>query len=100
MNHLKILIFNDYAYIEGGAGKVAIESAIKLAEKGHEVIFFSAVGPVSDLLSNSSISKVICLNQKDILTNPSKLKSIFSGIYNKKAVDRLKNLLSGWKPDP
>ena len=96
---MKILILNDYSFIEGGAGKVAIKSAVGLAEKGHEVIFFSAVGPVSDLLSNSSISKVICLNQKDILTNPSKLKSIFSGIYNKKAVDRLKNLLSEWKPD-
>ena len=56
---MKILVFNDYAYVEGGAGKVAIESAKKLAERGHEVIFFSAVGPISKELSESKIAMLL-----------------------------------------
>jgi len=99
MNHLKILVFNDYAYIEGGAGKVAIESVKKLAEKGHEVIFFSAVGPVSKELSESKIKKIICLGQRDLLNSSNKLDSIISGINNSQAVKKLKELLSEWKPD-
>ncbi len=99
MNHLKILIFNDYAHIEGGAGKVAIESAIRLAEKGHEVIFFSAVGPISKELSESKIKKIICLGQSDLLNSSNKLSSMISGINNSQAVKKLKELLSEWKPD-
>lgn len=99
MNYLKILIFNDYAHIEGGAGKVAIESARKLAENGHEVIFFSAVGPISRELSESPIKEVICLDQKDLLNSSNKLSSIISGIYNFSAVKKLKMLLSEWQPD-
>lgn len=99
MNHLKILIFNDYAHVEGGAGKVAIKSAINLAEKGHEVIFFSAVGPISQELLNSKIKKIICLDHSDLLNSSNKLSSIISGIYNFRAVKKLKELLSEWKPD-
>lgn len=96
---LKILIFNDYAHVEGGAGKVAIESAIKLAEDGHEVIFFSAVGPVSKELSESKIKKIICLDQSDLLNSSNKLSSVISGINNSQAIKKLKELLSGWQPD-
>jgi len=99
VNLLKILIFNDYAYIEGGAGKIAVESAKKLAEEGNEIIFFSAVGPISKQLSRSSIKEIICLGQKDLINSSNKLSSIISGIYNFSAVKRLKMLLSEWQPD-
>lgn len=99
MNLLRILVFNDYAYVEGGAGKVAIESAKKLAEKGHEVIFFSAVGPVSKELSESKIKKIICLGQSDLLNSSNKLSTVISGINNSQAVKKLKELLSQWQPD-
>lgn len=96
---MKILVFNDYAYVEGGAGKVAIESAKKLAEKGHEVIFFSAVGPICKELLESKIKKIICLGQRDLLNSSNKLGSIISGINNSQAVKKFKELLSEWKPD-
>jgi glycosyltransferase involved in cell wall biosynthesis len=99
MNYLKILIFNDYAHIEGGAGKVAIESAIKLAEQGHEVVFFSAVGPVSPELTGGALKKIICLNQNDILTGKNRLFSMFSAVYNWQAAKSLKKLFSEWIPD-
>ncbi len=96
---MKILILNDYAYIEGGAGKIAIESAFALLKAGHEVTFFSAVGPVSEIFENAKSIKVICLNQPDILSNPSKFDAIIKGIVNRKACSELENLVDKWKPD-
>jgi glycosyltransferase involved in cell wall biosynthesis len=96
---LKILILSDYAYVEGGTGKVAISGAIKLAELGHEVVYFSAVGPITGELKKSKIKKIICIGQKDILYNPNKIDAILSGTYNWRAVKGLKVLLRKWKPD-
>ena len=96
---LKILILSDYGYIEGGTGKVAITSALRLAEIGHEVVYFSAVGPVSEDLLNSKVKNIICIGQKDILFNPNKIDAILSGTYNWRAVRRLKKLFKEWIPD-
>jgi len=96
---LKILVLSDYSFTKGGAERVAITTAIGLAERGHEVVFFSAAGPVSDELADAGLKKVICLGQKDILDNPSRVNAMFAGIYNRKAVKELKILLKKWKPD-
>jgi len=96
---IKILILSDYAFTKGGAERVAISSAIGLSQKGHEVVFFFAVGPISDELTEAGLKEVICLNQKDILDSPNKFIAMLSGIYNWKAVRELKKLLSCWIPD-
>jgi len=98
-NRLKILVLSDYAFIKGGAEKVAILSSIGLADRGHEVVFFSAVGPADPDLAESKIKKTIVLGQKDILDDPDRLKAMFSGIYNSEAIGGLRELLSGWRPD-
>jgi glycosyltransferase involved in cell wall biosynthesis len=99
MEKLKILILSDYAYIKGGAEKVAIITATGFAEKGYEVKYFSAVGPVCKQLKDSKVKEVICLGQKDILDNPNKIQAMFSGIYNREAAKRLKMLFKSWIPD-
>ncbi|MCD4670148.1 MAG: glycosyltransferase [Actinomycetia bacterium] len=99
MKKLKILVLSDYSFVKGGAEQVAIASAIGLSKKNHEVIFFSAVGPVSEELKSSGLKEVICLDQSDILDNPSRIKAMISGIYNFSAVKELKRLLLRWKPD-
>lgn len=99
MKKLKILILSDYAFTKGGAERVAISSAKGLSQKGHEVVFFSAAGPIDDELSKAGLKEVICLNQKDILDNPNKFIAMISGIYNWRAVRRLKKLFSYWVPD-
>lgn len=99
MMKLKILILSDYAFPRGGAERVAISSAVGLSEKGHEVVYFSAVGPVDKELREAGIKKIICLDQKDILDNPHKFKAVFSGICNRKAIRSLKELLPEWRPD-
>jgi glycosyltransferase involved in cell wall biosynthesis len=96
---IKILILSDYAFTKGGAERVAISSAIGLSQEGHEVVFFSAVGPIDDELLEVGLKEVICLNQSDILDNPNKFDAILSGVYNWRAVRRLKKLFSCWVPD-
>ena len=99
MKKLKILVLSDYAFTKGGAEKVAILSACGLVDRGNEVVFFSAVGPIDKDLKNKQFKEIICLNQKDILDEPNKLKSVFFGTYNFNAVRNLKQLFSRWQPD-
>lgn len=87
-----ILIIHEYGSINGGASKVAIQSAIALAKEGFRVTYFCACSPVDDELK-ANIDKVICLNQHDILTNPSRLKAIIQGIWNKEAIIKLESCL-------
>jgi glycosyltransferase involved in cell wall biosynthesis len=90
---MRIIILNDYAYINGGAGKIAIDTAIILAKKGYDTTLFTAVGPVEDFLKNIPNLNVICLNQYDILNDPYRLRAIVNGIWNLKARKAFKNLL-------
>jgi glycosyltransferase involved in cell wall biosynthesis len=99
MDKIKILVLSDYAFVKGGAEKVSIISAIGLASRGHEVVFFSAVGPVDKSLKDSKIKEIICLGQYDILDNPNKLQAMISGINNNAANKNLKKLFERWKPD-
>lgn len=79
-----IIIVNDFAYVNGGAEKVAIQSAIELSKSGKNVFFFSAVGPICEELTKSSV-EVICLNEKDILRDKNRIRAIINGLWNFKA---------------
>ena len=87
-----IVVVNDYSYINGGASKVAITSAVELSKVGFNVYLFSAVLPISEELNNSKV-KVISINQYDILNNPNRLSAFFQGIWNKKAEEEISKLL-------
>ncbi len=87
-----IVVVNDYSYINGGASKVAITSAVELSKVGFNVCLFSAVLPISEELNNSKV-KVISINQYDILNNPNRLSAFFQGIWNKKAEEEISKLL-------
>lgn len=76
-----VIILNDFAFINGGAEKVAIQSAIELAKVGKKVYFFSAVGPICEELKNSKV-EVICLNEKDILRDKNRIRAIINGLWN------------------
>lgn len=89
---LNIVILNDFAYINGGAAKVAIDEAIELANQGHNVFFFSAVGPVcTELLESKVVTQ--CLNQGELIRNSNKIKAFMQGLWNFKAYSELKSLL-------
>ena len=95
---LKVIIVNDFAYVNGGASQVAVTVAKLLAKNGHDVVFFAAVGPIGEELKGAQKLSVVCLNQKDILRDPNRLRAIFQGIWNFRAAKAFSSLLSDCSP--
>lgn len=93
-----IIIVNDFGFINGGAGKIAISTALSLAENGYKVIFFCAVGPIGKELIHPNI-QVICTNQLDILHDSNKIRAIIQGVWNVKAQNLFKEILKSNKPE-
>lgn len=89
-----IIIVYDYAFINGGAAQVAIQSAISLAKVGFKVHYFSAVGPICDELLTSDVD-VFCSNIQDI-NNEKKIKAIKDGIWNNKVKNDFANYISSF----
>ena len=87
-----VIIVCDYGYIEGGAARIAHETAMALHNEGYNVIFFCAVGPVSQQLKDSGVN-VVCLDQDDILHEKSRVKGILRGISNKQAKSEFSKIL-------
>lgn len=87
-----VIILCDVATANGGASKVAIQSAVGLSELGLNVTLFSSVGPVDPLLQKSRV-QVVCLGQKDILSEKNRLKAVIQGVWNHRAYSCLRELL-------
>lgn len=90
---LTIVVCSDFGSINGGQAKVAIESAVGLKKQGHRVIFFAATGPVEKALIDAEV-EVHCLDQYDLLSNPSRLSAAVQGIWNADAKAKLGVLLA------
>ena len=90
---MNVIVVNDFAFVNGGAGKVAIETAKILAGMNNNVVLFTAVGPIDNKLLPIKNLRVICLNQQDILHEKNKLRAMFQGIWNMKAKNAFKELL-------
>lgn len=87
-----VVIVNDWATVDGGAAAVAIQSAIKLAEK-YKVYFFSAVGPVDSCLIDCENLVSICLNKPDILHDTNRFRAITKGLWDKDTYRAFEKLL-------
>lgn len=94
-NLKNIIVVYDYAYINGGAAKVAIQGAVGLSKKYH-VCYFATVGPTCDELVKSNV-EVKCLNINDI-NSGSRIKALINGIWNIKAQREFKTLLAQYDP--
>lgn len=95
---MTIIIVNDHSYVVGGAGKVAIDTAISLAKAGYNIILFTAVGPSDNRLENVQNLKVVCLGQQDILTDTNRFRAVLYGIWNFKAANEFRKLLFSLNP--
>lgn len=93
----KVVVVGDYGYVDGGATKIAQDTAIYLKNAGLDVIYFCCVAPISDELTNCGI-KVVCLNQSDIANEKNRVKGVLRGLNNKKAYRAFKELLSSLNP--
>lgn len=85
-----VVIVNDFNYVQGGASKVAKDTAKLLKNKGINVIFFSAVNKNEEKIDGITY---ISTNQNEALKEKNKLKGIVNGIYNFKAKIMFKKLL-------
>ena len=98
----KIIIVYDFAYVNGGAAKVAITEAVALADRGYDVTFFAGVGPVDEKLENAGV-KVVCMEQtelKDQLNGlKGKLKGAVQGLWNNDAKNKFAELLGSYSPE-
>lgn len=97
---LHVLIVLDHAHVNGGQAKVALDSAVGLAQRGHIVTIFAAVAPVDPRLAEAGI-RVVCLDQPDIVSAGSKTAFLRQVIWNSGAARRLRDHLAlpGNMPD-
>lgn len=93
-----VIIICDVSSFNGGAAKVALQTAIGLSELGLNVLLFSAVGPVDAQLQRSNV-KVCCLGQKDILSDENRVRAMTQGIWNGKAYSQFRKLLKQYSPE-
>lgn len=98
MSKPQIVILSDYGHINGGAVKVALSSAIALAQCGYEVTVFCAVGPLDASLKHPNL-RVICTGQQEIRSNPRRIRAALQGFWNRDAVKALSSLLDELDPD-
>lgn len=95
---MHIVIILDHAYINGGQAKVALDSALGLRARGHQVTLFAAVGPVDPRLLEAGVD-VICLNQADVHSAASKLNFAVQAFWNQSAAKALATCLANCPPD-
>ena len=74
-----VIVINDFNYVQGGASKVAIDTAKALKNNGINVIFFSAVNKEEAQIEGITY---VSTNQCEALKEKNKLKGIINGIYN------------------
>ncbi|WNK21199.1 glycosyltransferase family 4 protein [Halomonas piscis] len=91
---INVVIINDFAHVQGGAAKVAIESAIGLAEAGHRVFFIYGDGPASEALFHPNI-QLIDLEEQELLNNPSRFLAAREGLWNRRVASRVAEVLRG-----
>lgn len=94
-----IIIVNDFDYVQGGASKVAIQTANMLVKLKNDinVYFFSAVHSEESTLAKEVIK--ICTNQTESMKNKNKIQGIIDGLYNFKSKKKLKELLKNLNND-
>lgn len=96
MNVKTVVIVNDFNYTQGGASKVAIDTARILKEENIKVIFFSAVNKDNEKIDGI---EYVSTNQNEALKEKNKIKGALNGIYNFKVKKEFKKLLKSLDKD-
>ena len=94
---MRIVLVVDFASVNGGLAKVAIESAKGLARRGHRVDYFAAVGPVDPSLLDAGVT-VTVLDQLDVSSTGSLMRFGLQWLWNAPALKALRALLETCDP--
>ncbi len=89
-----VVIVCDYAYVEGGAAAIAIDTALKLAQHGYSVYFFAGSGTPDERLLNSKNIRFVSAEQDDILHDKNRIRAMMKGIWNFRTARAFRDLLS------
>ena len=93
-----VVIINDNARITGGADKIALNSALELARRGHAVYFLTAVGPIAPELTGMPNLHIVCTDQHEILHDPNRLRAATQGLWNFRSARIAAELLEKLSP--
>ncbi|MEQ9058421.1 MAG: glycosyltransferase family 4 protein [Gammaproteobacteria bacterium] len=88
---------SDFANVNGGQAKVAVDTARLLANSGKNVIFFAACGEPDKALDHPLI-KIRSLNQADILSDDNRARAIIRGLWNAEAARELRRICGELSP--
>ena len=94
---MKVIIVTDYAFVNGGAAKVALDSAVGLSGLVEKVHVFAAVGEPDTNLRDIENLEVTSLGQKKVTEVPLK-QSFLGGLWNQEATARMVELLEEFDP--
>ncbi|MCR9294624.1 MAG: glycosyltransferase [bacterium] len=92
-----IVTINDFGSVNGGVSQVCISAAIGLRRLGLESYYFCGSAPVDGRLEEEQV-QTICLGLPSILENPSRIDAAVHGIWNRRAMLALQDLLRGLDP--
>lgn len=95
---MNVVVLNDAAGIRGGGDRVAIDSAIGLAARGHEVTFFSAFGPTAPALENVPNLSLYTLGTGWLREQQLSLRAAGRGLWNFSAAGELRKRLRDLDP--
>jgi hypothetical protein len=94
---MRVIVLNDYGYVNGGASQVAISSLNRLAESGLDVRFITSVGPVDSSINRKLVS-VVNFGFRDLLGNPSRVQASLRGIWDSRCAKNLQESLQDCDP--
>jgi len=84
---------SDFAHVNGGAAQVAIQSAVGLNQRGINVVFAYAAGPVDERLTSAGITAVR-LPFDEVWTKTNPVSAALQGIWNSAAASLFKDILA------
>ena len=79
-----VVIANDHGHVNGGAAKVAIESALWLKDRGLGVSFVAGSGPLDPRLADAGV-ECVAISPYDVHTDPDRRKAMQNGLWNRDA---------------
>ena len=79
-----VVVVNDHGHINGGAAKVAIESALWLKGRGLGVSFVAGSGPMDPRLAEAGV-ECVTVAPHDVLTDPDRRRALRNGLWNREA---------------
>jgi glycosyltransferase involved in cell wall biosynthesis len=93
-----VVVVTDSLTVDGGSAKVALSSAIALAESGLQVTVFAAAGQASPELAACANLRIVCTEQGDALSSRNRLAGAVRGLWNRRARSRMTALLATLDP--